>query len=361
MEISELTLKEKIGQMFIVGIEGKKVTPEIKKLILDYKIGGIVLYKKNFNTYNELINLVNELKELNKNNKIPLFISIDQEGGRVNRMPKEINNIYNARKIAKTGNMELLKTSAKLTGEMLNKSGINMNFSPVLDIQRFSNNHAIGNRSYGDNFEDVSRCGILIMKTFSKENVIPVIKHFPGHGATTKDSHYSLPVIKSKYKDLEKTDIVPFKKAIENDADAIMMGHLLVKDIDSILPASLSFKMIKKLRIDYHYKGLIITDDLKMKAISLIYGYKLATKLAIKAGNDIVMLGVNFTEQEKVFKSIIRLVKKATINENRINRSVSRIVKLKEKYKLSNEYVEGINIEQLNQKINILNEQIDKE
>lgn len=143
VNINELTIEEKIGQMIIVGLDSSYITPRTKNLILKHKIGGVILYRKNFKTYRDLLNLIKELRALNKNNKIPLFISIDQEGGRVNRMPKEILNLPAASKIAKKQDIDLVRESASITGEILKKSGFNINFSPVLDIKRFEDNHAI--------------------------------------------------------------------------------------------------------------------------------------------------------------------------------------------------------------------------
>ena len=155
INIDELTIQEKIGQMMIVGIDKNYITERTKRLILDYKIGGVILYRKNFNSYEELINIIKELKKLNLVNKIPLFISIDQEGGRVNRLPKEFINLPPAYKLAKTKDISLIRNSTELTGKILKSSGINMNFSPVLDIKRFEDNHAIGDRSFGTTKESV--------------------------------------------------------------------------------------------------------------------------------------------------------------------------------------------------------------
>ena len=143
MELKELSLQEKIGQMILLGIDGNKITKTTRELIEIYKIGGFILYSKNFKNYQQMIKLINELKEINKINKIPLFIAIDQEGGRVNRMPKEILNLPSANLIAKKMGIEGVVQSAKIIGKMLKNSGYNLNFAPVLDIKRFEDKHAI--------------------------------------------------------------------------------------------------------------------------------------------------------------------------------------------------------------------------
>lgn len=353
MEINELSIQEKIGQMIIIGMDTNYITDRIKTMITKYKIGGIILYRKNFNTYEKMLELIQQLKDLNKVNKIPLFIAIDQEGGRVNRMPKEIQNLPSANKIALQNDEELVKKSAQLTGELLKKSGFNLNFAPVLDIKNFSNGHAIGDRCFGSDKETVAKYGVLTMKSLQEQGIVSVIKHFPGHGATTKDSHYFLPIINKKFKDLENEDMYPFEEAINHGADCLLVGHLLIKHITGIYPASLSRKFISRhIRKKYKYNGLIFTDDLKMKAIKYIYGPVNAVVKAFKAGNDVVIFRFNKDEEKNAIEKVLKLVQHGKIKENRINRSVKRIINLKEKYNISDDMpAENINIENFNEEI----------
>ncbi len=358
--MEELTLEEKIGQLFMVGLEEKEKT-EIRKLIEENKIGGVVLYKKNYHTYQEMLQFVNELKQINQNNKVPLMISIDQEGGRVNRMPPEIANLKSAAKIANTKNEEILQGSGEILGAMLKQTGISMNYAPVLDICRFEEKHAIGDRSYAKTKEEVSHYAITVMKEMQKQGVIPVVKHFPGHGLTIKDSHFQIPKITAKIEQLENEDMLPFEKAIQEGAEAVMVGHLILKDVDKKYPASLSKKVIQTYLIEkYQYKGLIITDDLKMMAIQLHYNLKKAVYKAIEAGNDIVMVGLPYKKIRKIIKYLLKKVKKGKISIDRISDSVEKILQIKEKYNVSDEAVEGMNIEQINERITKLNEQIEK-
>lgn len=353
MNLENLTIEEKIGQMVMIGMDTNYITDRIKTMITKYKIGGIILYRKNFNTYQEMLKLINDLKSLNKINKIPLFIAIDQEGGRVNRMPPEIKNLPSANKLACTADKDIIINSARITGQMLKKSGFNLNFAPVLDIKRFDSNHAIGDRCYGENKEDVSKYGIAVMKELQNQGIISVIKHFPGHGSTKLDSHAFLPIINSTIEDLQKEDMYPFEMAIKEGADAILVSHLLIKKVTGIYPASLSKKFITHyLRKKYRFKGLIITDDLKMKAIKLIYGPTLAVEKAFKAGNDIIVFRFNHNEEKQVLERVLHLVKKGKIKKSQINRSVNRIIKTKQKYNISDEYVDtDLDIDNLNMEI----------
>lgn len=358
MEIKELSTQEKIGQMIIIGMDTNYITERVKVMITQYKIGGIILYRKNFNTYQDMLALIRQLKELNKTNKIPLWIAIDQEGGRVNRMPKEILNLPSANQIATKRNREEVEKSAEIIGKMLKQSGYNLNFAPVLDIKRFEDKHAIGDRCYGDNKEDVIKYGIAVMKKMQEQGILPVIKHFPGHGATNQDSHYFLPVIKKKIEQIEKEDMYPFEKAMKEGADAVLVGHLLIKNITGIYPASLSRKFIVKyLKRKYRYKGLIITDDLKMRAIKFIYGTNLAVKKAFEAGNDIIVFRFNQEEEKRVIEKLISQVEEGKLKESRINRSVKKIIEMKQKYEILDEVeIRGIDINEMNNEIKKIRE-----
>ena len=352
IKLENLSLEEKLGQMLMVGIEGPQITERTRKLILQYKIGGFILYRKNFNTYEEMVTLIKKLKEINQVNQIPLFIAIDQEGGRVNRMPKEILNLPAAGLLAKKMGEEGILEAADITGEMLKKSGFNMNFAPVLDLKRFDN-PSIGDRSFSQDKEKVAKCGILQMKKFREKNLISVIKHFPGHGATKEDSHYKLPVIKFSMKTLEQEDMKPFEEAISNGADAILMGHLKIKERLEKEPCSLSRKFIVKyLRKKYHYHGLVISDDLKMRAIKYRYGTTKALIKAIQAGNDITIFRFNEKQEEKAIQKVLELARTHYFNTYRIGASVKRILKIKEKYQLSdNHQTEKLDLEEINKRI----------
>lgn len=262
-----------------------------------------------------------------------------------------------------SGEKEYIIKSAEITGELLKKSGFNLNFAPVLDIKRFEDAHALGDRCYGENKEDVTRYGIEVMKKLQKQGIVSVIKHFPGHGATKQDSHTFLPIITNKMEKLEKDDMYPFEEAIKSGADAILVGHLLIKNVTGIYPASLSRKFIYKyLRKKYRYNGVVITDDLKMKAIKMIYGEYRAVKKAFEAGNDIIVFRFNKEEEKRVIEKIINLVKNGKIKESRINKSTRRIINLKEKYNFSDSLeIEGINIEEINNRIQEIRKKCDIE
>lgn len=348
--LNELSKEEKIGQMLIVGMETNYITDRIKTLIQKYKIGGIILYRKNFGTYTDLIKLINELKELNKNNKIPLIIAIDQEGGRVNRLPNEFHKFPSSNLLEKSGGDKLVEEASNIIAEILANSGFNMNFAPVLDLKNSKDRDAIGDRAYSNDIDVVAKDGIAFMKQMQNRNIIPVIKHFPGHGATKQDSHHILPIIQKSYLELEKKDMIPFETAIKNGADAMLVGHLVIPKLTMTNPASLSRIFIGKyIRKKLRYNKVLITDDLKMRAIKLFYGEVRATKKAFEAGNDIIVFRYNKQKEEKAIEKLLSLYDK---NIGRVNRSVVRILKEKERYNINdNKVIPTINIENINERI----------
>lgn len=357
MKIEELSLEEKIGQLFIIGLEEK--IDGLEEMIKQYKIGGVILYKRNYHSYVEMVNLVKKIKQTNQSNPVPIFISMDQEGGRVNRMPPEIKNLKSPMKIAREKELEMAKESGAIIGKMLHETGVSMDYAPVLDIKRFEEKHAIGDRCYGETEEEVSEYGIEVMKQIQKQGVISVVKHFPGHGLTKKDSHFQIPKILQKARELEKVDMLPFEKAMKEGVDAIMVGHLMIKDIDRKYPASLSKKIIQTYLIQkYQYQGLIMTDDLKMMAIRLHYNSKKASLKALEAGNDIIMMGLPYKKIKRIIQYITKKVRKGKIDIQTINQKVEKIIKMKEKYQIEDTAeIIGCDIEKINEAIQKINKE----
>lgn len=356
MKAEDLTLQEKIGQMFMIGMPGTEIDDITRKLITEYKVGGVILYRKNILNMEHFIHLLNSLRELNKENKVPLFIGIDQEGGRVNRMPANIHNLVNAKQIANVGGPDLCYKSGKVIGKMLSRFNINMNFAPVLDIGGFRDSHPLGNRCLGEDPEEVAKNGIALMDGIKYSNVIPTIKHFPGHGASRIDSHVFMPAVYKSIKRLKQEDMLPFINAIKAGADSIMVGHLLITDVNSIYPASISDRVITKiLRKDLEYDGLVITDDLSMKGITLIFGITHAAMKAISAGADIIMINKEHKSKIRIIENLIKAGKRNSMALRRINESVSRILEIKEKYNVKDEIIPGYDVEEINEEIDEIN------
>lgn len=339
MVIENLSLEEKIGQKLMVGLCAKNTKEIVYDLIVKHKIGGVLVYKDNYKNYEEMIDLINYIKKTNsKFNKIPIFIAIDQEGGRVNRMPPEILNLPSCNKIAKTNDENFVKESASLIAKILKKSGINMDFAPVLDIKRFDDNQAIGDRAFCDDKEIVAKFGIDFMKELQKEDVISVIKHFPGHGATKTDSHFMIPIVNKKIEDLENEDEYPFIEAINNGADTLLVSHLLIKKISKNKPITMSKKFIKEY-LRNKFDGVIISDDMRMGSLRISYGKYTPIIKAFLAGNDIVLF--KYLSNDKIYKKLHKVVQKDVAINKEINESVEKIIKLKEKYNINDNLIKS--------------------
>lgn len=356
-QVKNMTLEEKIGQMVIVGLDGYKMDENTRTMIEDNRVGGFILFGENVESSDQLLALVNSLKSTNSKNNIPLFISVDQEGGRVNRMPKEIKNIPASKTIGEVNNSEFSYKIGSILSEEMKAFGFNMDFAPVLDINSNPKNSVIGDRSFGANAEVVSKLGIQTMKGIQEGGVIPVIKHFPGHGDTSVDSHIGLPSVENDMNRLKSFELVPFNDAIKNGADVVMVAHILLNKIDSQNPASLSKTIITDLlREQLNFNGVVITDDMTMGAIVKNYNISDAAIKSVNAGSDIVLVCHGHDNEVAVINALKKAVDDGTILEERVNESVYRILKLKYKYKLTDSTLNSIDVEKINSKINnILN------
>lgn len=351
-----MNIKDKFMQMIMIGMDIDKFNDEVIKLIRDYKIGGVVLYKKNYNSIDEMQKLINKLKDTNKNNT-PLFIAIDQENGRVNRIPDEIERIYSVGKQASTKNDDIIHKCNKITSNILRDVGVNMNLAPVVDIN-YDNSKIIGNRSYGSSASEVIRYATISMNDYKEEGIIPVVKHFPGHGLVNTDSHYLMPVI-SDTKKMED-DLLVYDSLIKSGCDALMVGHLKVSGYGSE-PATFNKNIIKKYLIDrYNYQGLIITDDLRMNTMKYIYGIKNMVNKSIQAGSNILMIKYKRGDTRKLYKDLYKMVDKGKIDNKLIEDSYNKIINIKNKYKISNDKNDVvIDIDKINKEIRCVNKEID--
>lgn len=328
-KIDKMTLDEKIGQMILSGFNGTCFNEELNTLLNDFKVGGVILFSRNIEDSKQLKKLTSDIIDINQN--IPLFISIDEEGGRVSRLPKDIEKFESSKSIGDRGDEKYAYENGREIGGILKNHNINMNFAPVLDIYSNPKNTVIGDRAFGDNEKVVSSMGIATMKGLKDENIISVVKHFPGHGDTEIDSHLGLPIVEKNLKQLNELELIPFNKAIESGADAVMVSHILIKEIDDKYPATLSYTLINDiLRNDMKFENIVITDDMLMKAITDYISIEEASVKSIKAGADIILIGSDINKTKSVIERIKLAVANNEISEERIDKSVYRILKQKE-------------------------------
>lgn len=342
--------KEKFGQMIMLGLDIDEINDEIMTIIKDYKIGGVVLYKQLYDDIPSMKKVINKLKKININN-IPLFIAIDQENGRVNRFPKEIVRLLSPGKQVSTKKIEIVNRVNAITASLLAKLGINMNLAPVVDINY--NNSSIGNRSYGNNKQEVIKYAIPMITALQDKKIISVVKHFPGHGLVNSDSHYFLPTIKDISKMESGLDV--YKEAINNLCEVIMVGHLRVKGYGR-KPSTINKKIIKDYLIDrFNYQGLILTDDLRMNILKNIYGLKNVIIDSINSGSNIFILKYKKGDI-KLYNKLYKMIDNGLIDKKIIDNSYNKIIQLKNKYELSNDLIEEeLEIDKINEEIEKIN------
>lgn len=275
-----------LGQLIMTGISGTQLSATEKAFLEENDIGGVLLFSHNFESPGQLAELVNSIQTCRS--EYPLLIAVDQEGGRVVRFKKNFTQFPAALDVASTDSPKLCFSVAKIMAEELLACGVNVNLSPVCDIYTNKQNKVIGDRSYGTDEEEVSKYVTAMIRGFQTHNLISCAKHFPGHGDTSKDSHFDLPIVKTEMSELREREFQPFIKAIKARVEIVMMAHLIVDAIDSDLPTSLSPKAYEILRNELKFNKVIISDDMQMKAIADHFGTGDAAVMAISAGADII-------------------------------------------------------------------------
>lgn len=327
--LNNMTLDEKIGQMLIVSDYSTSMNDELLNDLNKIKPGGFILFSENFESYEQTVKLIADIKNTSS---IPMFISIDQEGGKVQRLKKlsdaEVTSIPPMYQLGLTNDASLAYKVGKVVGEELRVFDINLDFAPVLDIYSNPKNTVIGTRSFGKTSELVSKMAIPFAKGLEEAGIIPVYKHFPGHGDTLEDSHNTLPIINKTKEELMNMELKPFIEAIANDAKIIMVGHLAVPKItNDNAPASLSKIVITNLlKEELGFDGLVITDALNMGALTKKYTKEDIYINAIKAGVDILLMPDFDIETVNIIKNAVTNQK---IAEEKINESVKKILDLK--------------------------------
>ncbi|WP_258262665.1 beta-N-acetylhexosaminidase [Rossellomorea sp. SC111] len=354
--LSQMSLEDKIGQMVIAGVSGTTFSQSTKDLIQKYKIGGFIFFSNNMTDAPQTVQFLNRMKSANNNNPFPLFLSTDQEGGRVTRLPGGLINFPSNEEIGKFNSPGYSYEEGVLLGRELKEFGFNLDFAPVLDVNSNPNNPVIGDRSYSSDPEIVSHLGIQTMEGIQSQGIISTVKHFPGHGDTDVDSHLELPVVNKDLDTLEELELLPFQQAIKNEADLVMVAHILLPKLDRSYPASMSKSIITDLlRKNMDYNGAVITDDMTMKAITDHYGIGKASVQSVKAGCDLILVAHDENNAIEAINSLKEAVRSGEISENRINESVKRIIHLKQQYHLADLQSDDPNITKLNESITQLN------
>lgn len=348
--IENMTLREKLGQMFFVVPEAfdltltqteiDKVKTKSSSVLLDemkinlqkYPAGGICFFAKNIDTPEQVKKYISDLQEASS---IPLFIAVDEEGGRVARIARNKNfnvtTISSALKIGSTNNPCNAYDMGLTIGTYLQELGFNTDFAPVADIWTNPENRIIGDRAFSTTPDEAGSMIKACIEGFHGTKTFTTVKHFPGHGDTSDDSHTGSVYTYKTWEELKACEMIPFASGINAGTDFIMVGHIKTPNAtDDNLPATLSGTWITdRLKGEMNFTGLVITDAMGMKAISGYYSPVQAAEMAIEAGADIILMPPDYT---KVFEEILAAIGEGKISEERINQSVNKILKLKRNF-----------------------------
>lgn len=288
MAINTAQLRKELGQCFFIGFSGFDLPPSVETFIKENGIGGVTLFANNYDSPAQVAELVNHIQSLSP--EIPLAIAVDYEGGRVQRFKKPFTKFPEARLVGDQDSPKLAFECAEVMARELKTVGVNIVFAPVADINTNPKNPVIGRRAFGETEERVTKMVSAYVRGFLTNGVQCVVKHFPGHGDTSQDSHFHLPKVTTPLETLLEREFKPFTKAFKSHCELVMTAHIIVEKIEPKLPATLSKKIIQDiLRGQLRYKGLIITDDMEMKAIADHFGVADAPLQALEAGCDILL------------------------------------------------------------------------
>lgn len=331
-QLSKMSIEQKVGQMMIWSFAGTQFSSQTKNLLKSYQPGALIVFRRNIKTNDDIAAFNFEAQNFAKTNlSAPLFLMIDQEGGVVSRIKTETPS-PSALALGRTHDPAFISSFARSKAEVLQSLGFNVNLAPVLDISNPAKDSFIGNRTFGDDPRDVSEMGFAYSLGLSEAGILPTAKHFPGHGGTLQDSHMMTPKKFSTIEDLEKRDLIPFRKfAGGNFSRMVMMAHLSLPNIDPTgVPATFSKVIIQDhLRQRIGFNGLVITDDLEMGGALISKNIGERAIRAILAGNDMVMLAGSFWNQKSAFRAVVQAVRSGRIPVSRLNESVLRILEAK--------------------------------
>lgn len=333
--LSSMTLKEKIGQMFIVCTDSldfdaeTEVTEKMQKKLEEYKPGGVIFFSYNIKNREQVKSMIADIQ---KTENIPLFISVDEEGGSVARIANS-KQMHTTKfppmsEIGKSGDSKKAYEVGETIGKEIKELGFNLDFAPVADVNTNAENTEIGNRSFGSDVKTVSAMVSQEVKGLQSQGVSSTLKHFPGQGQCGEDTHKGYVDLNATIDRLRDVEFLPFKSGIKAGADLVMMSHVAVSQVTGKeTPASLTKLMVNDiLREELQFDNIIITDAMNMKVITKFYDADQAAIMAVQAGNDMILMPDNF---EQAFEGVLEAVKDGTISESKIDDSVSRILSVK--------------------------------
>jgi beta-N-acetylhexosaminidase len=325
-------VRRHVGQLAIAGFAGYTIPPDLRLLAREFDLGGVILFRRNVEAPEQVAEVSRETQSLAR--ELPLWVSVDQEGGRVARLKRPFTEWPPMITLGRSGDERLAERFARALAAELKAVGISLDFTPVLDIHTNPKNPVIGDRALAERADEVARLGRSIITALQTEGIAACGKHFPGHGDTSTDSHHELPLIEHPLDRLEAVELVPFRAAIEAGVASIMTAHILIPALDEERPATLSSRIVDGLlKQKLGYGGLVVSDDLEMRAISRRYGVPEATVAAIAAGCDaVLMCGAAQEPQVAAVEAVIHAVENGTLPLKRVEDAIARHRAIKERF-----------------------------
>src|SRR5262245_36935681 len=324
-------IRRHVGQLSIAGFAGHSIPPDLRSLAREFDLGGVIFFARNIESPEQVAELAHQAESLAQ--ELPLWVSVDQEGGRVARLKRPFTEWPPMMTLGRSGSVELAGRFARALAAELKAVGITLDYTPVLDVHTNPKNPVIGDRALAERAEDVARLGTAIIQALQGEGIAACGKHFPGHGDTSTDSHHELPLVEHPPDRIERVEFVPFRAAIDADVACIMTAHILIPSLDEEHPATLSPRIINLLKQSLKFNGMVATDDLEMKAISSRYGTAEASVAAIAAGCDALLLcGPDQGAQVAAIEALIYAVEQGTLPVKRVEDALARQRRVKERF-----------------------------
>ena len=334
-----IAIRKDIGQLLIGSLPATTIPAEMRSLAREFSLGGVTLFGRNIEAPEQVAELAHDLQSLST--ELPLWVAVDQEGGRVARLRAPFTEWPPMAVLGRSGDAALAYRFGAALASELKAVGISLDYAPVLDIHTNSRNPVIGDRALSENAEAVARLGAAIVRGLQENGVAACGKHFPGHGDTSVDSHLDLPIVEHPPDRLRRVEFVPFREAIAAGVATIMTAHILVPSLDDEKPATLSRRIVYDLlRDELNFEGVILSDDLEMKALARSYSVPEAAVQAILAGCDGVLIcralsddrGRDIEVQAAALEALVYAVEDGTIPYKRVEDALARQRRAKERF-----------------------------
>jgi beta-N-acetylhexosaminidase len=325
-------LRRQVGQLLIAGFNGYQVSTELRALVKEFGLGGVILFARNVQEPEQVAELAFDAARLAPD--IPIWVSIDQEGGRVARLRSPFTEWPPMATLGRSGSVTLAERFARALAAELKAVGVTLDYAPVLDVHTNPKNPVIGDRALAERADQVATLGGTIIRALQAQGIAACGKHFPGHGDTSSDSHHELPLVEHPPERLREVEFAPFRAAIDAGVATIMTAHVLVPSLDESRPATLSSAIVTDiLRREMRFEGVILSDDLEMKAIANQYAVPAAAVQAIAAGCDgMLICSGDHQTQVAALEAVIHGVEDGTIRATRVDDALARQRRAKERF-----------------------------